>query len=355
MEYIVPYILPAVVAFGFCFFLTKMALVLFPKWELMDRPARYGLARKPIPYYGGLILFVSFMMSILLFVEMDQHVIGFILAATLITVVSFVDDWKGLSPWFRLSIQIIAALILVLFGIGIHSVSNPFGEAINLDQYIFFQEGLISISLLSALFTIIWIVSLVNTMNFLDGLNGLPSGIAAIAALALFFLSIRPDIHFDLSSQTSVAMMSIILFSVTAAFWLFDFYPAKILMGDTGSMFLGFTLATLAIFSGGKIATALLVLGVPILDAGWVIMRRILNKKSPLSGDLQHLHHRLLEAGLSQRRALYLLYAFSALFGIIAVFLQGVYKFYALVVLFIVMVLLGLIVVYIQREKKTIL
>jgi UDP-GlcNAc:undecaprenyl-phosphate GlcNAc-1-phosphate transferase len=123
-------------------------------------------------------------------------------------------------------------------------------------------------------------------------------------------------------------------------------------MGDTGSMFLGFILATLAIFSGGKIATAFLVMGFPILDAGWVILRRIVQGKSPMKGDLKHLHHRLLEIGMSDRKALLLIYTVCAGFGGIAVFLEGKNKIYAIMAMLVLMLILGSFAVYLARRKN---
>lgn len=346
------YLFPAVFAFLLTLLLTFLALKLFPLLGLMDRPAKYGLKRKAIPYYGGLVIYLSFVVAALLFVKMDASLIALLGGATLILVVSFLDDLYGLSPWLRLFVQLVAALILVFAGIGIHSISNPLGEPFTLDTFItaVTLDKVYTISILSALFTIIWVMGLVNTMNWMDGLHGLPSGITMIAACIIFLLSIRPDINRDLSSQVSVATLSIILAACAFAFWCFDFYPAKILMGDTGSMFLGFVLATLAIFSGGKVATAFLVLGFPILDAVWVVMRRIWQKKSPLRGDKKHFHHRLLEVGLSERKALYLIYALSAGFGLIAVYVEGLYKLYAIAALCAVMIILGFCAVYFAKE-----
>lgn len=341
------YLIAALFAFVLTFILVLAALRFFPKWGLMDRPQKYGLSRKPIPYYGGIILYGAFIVSVLLFVPLDPALLMFLGAATLIVAVSFLDDMFGLSPWLRLFVQIFSALMLVSAGVGIASISNPLGGPIPLDQW-----HIYGISVLGAFFTVAWVVAIVNTMNFLDGLNGLPSGVTVIAGLALFLLSIRPDIHFDISSQVPVAMMAIILAAIAFAFWIFDFHPARILMGDTGSMFLGFVLATLAIFSGGKVATAVLVMGFPILDAGWVIARRILQGKSPMKGDLKHLHHRLLESGLKDRQALYLIYIVSGLFGLIAVFLEGVQKLYALGALVVLMFAVGGLVVYFARKRQ---
>jgi UDP-GlcNAc:undecaprenyl-phosphate/decaprenyl-phosphate GlcNAc-1-phosphate transferase len=339
------YVLPALVSFLLTLVLIFAALRLFPKFGLMDRPHKYGLSRKPIPYYGGLTIFIGFLISVLLFVNIDVAVASFLIGAVIIVTVSFLDDMFGLSPWLRLFVQIFAALLLVAGGIGISVISNPLGEPVLLDKWILTVDGIYQISVMAALFTVVWVVAMINTMNFLDGLNGLPSGVAAIAALTLFLLSIRPGIHFDISSQVPVAMMSIILFGCALAFWIFDFYPAKILMGDTGSMFLGYAIAVLAIFSGGKIATAFLVMGFPILDAMWVILRRIFKGQSPMKGDRKHLHHRLLEVGLGDRKALLLIYGLCAGFGGIAVFLEGIQKVYAIGVLFILMFALGVVAV----------
>lgn len=348
------YLLPALFAFVLTFGLIRGALKLFPKIGLMDRPHKYGLKRDPIPYYGGTLIVIGFLVSVFLFVPMQEKVMGLLLGAILIAGVSFMDDLQGLSPWFRLGVQVLSALILVGAGIGIHSISNPFGAPIVFDGWMISVtlDQVYQLSLMATLFTIVWVVAIVNTMNWLDGLNGLPSGVTTIASLTLFFLSIRPGLHFDPASQVPVAMMSIILCACAFAFWLHDFYPAKILMGDTGSMFFGYLVAALAIFSGGKVATAFLVLGFPILDAGWVIIRRILQKKSPLKGDLKHFHHRLLESGFSQRKALVLIYTLCAIFGGTAVLLEGQQKVYAVFVLLVLMVILGTMAVYMGGKKK---
>lgn len=343
---------PFIYSWGFAFILalvlTVLAIKFFPKWGMVDRPHKYGLKRKPIPYYGGLVLYFSFVVSVLLFVKFSWLLLVFLIAGTLIAGISFLDDLFGISPWPRLAVQILAGVLLFFGGISINVISNPFGEALNLGL---FSEFFWGVAVLSLIATVTWVVVIVNTMNFIDGLNGLPSGVTVIASLTLFFLSIRPGIHYDISTQIPVATMSIILFGVVLAFWFFDFYPAKILMGDTGSMFLGFVLATLAIFSGGKVATAFLVLGFPILDAIWVIVRRLVQGKNPMKGDLKHFHHRLLQAGLSERWALFVIYGLCALFGFIAVVFVGVQKVYAIGFLGFAMALAGFLSVYGVKKR----
>lgn len=351
------YFFAAIFAFVLTFILVKLALKVFPKAGLMDRPHKYGLKRAPIPYYGGTVIVTVFMIAVLIFVPLDIHVFGFLIGALLIAGVSFLDDMFGLSPYIRLVVQAFAALILVFFGVGINSITNPFGPTIILDQWrigFTLDNFVFSFGVLSAIFVVIWVVSIINTMNWLDGLNGLPSGVSAIASFTIFILSIRPDIHFNASSQVSVAMISIILAAICAAFVLFDFYPAKILMGDTGSMFLGFVLATLAILSGGKIATAFLVLGFPLLDAAWVIIRRIVEGKSPVKGDLKHLHHRLLLMGWGDRKVILFIYGLCALFGLMAVLMvSSQQKLYALIILLILMVIVGTLAVLSARKTHS--
>jgi len=348
------YVIPFLFSFVLTFVLTFLAVKFFPRFGLVDNPKKYGLKRDPIAYYGGVVMFIGFVISVLLFVPLSLSVSALFVALFLIVFVAFLDDMFGLNPWLRLFVQVVGALSLSFAGIGIESISNPFGDPFLLNSVVwsFSIDHIYIISLFGALFTVFWILFITNSMNFLDGLNGLPSGVSVIAGLSLFLISVRPDLHFESYSQVSVATMSIILVGVVLAFWFFDFYPASILMGDSGSMFLGFLIASLAIFSGGKVATAFLVLGVPILDAFWVILRRILKGKSPMKGDFTHLHHRLLFLGFSERRILVLVYFFTALFGIVAVFFDGIYKVLAILALFLIMAFIEVGVVFFGKNGE---
>jgi UDP-GlcNAc:undecaprenyl-phosphate/decaprenyl-phosphate GlcNAc-1-phosphate transferase len=328
--------------------LVLMALKYFPKWGWMDRPEKYGLDRKPIPYYGGILIFLAFLISVLVFVDLSKEVVGLLAASFLIVLIGVLDDWLRLNPFLRIFVQVLAALVLIWAGIGILSITNPLGGVFELDR-----EVLYGVPVLGALFTVIWIVAITNTMNFLDGVGGLSSGVSFIASLTIFFLSVRPDIHVDPASQLTVASIALILAFVTLAFLVFDFPPAKILMGDSGSTFFGFVLATLAIFSGGKVATAFLVLGIPILDAGWVISRRLFEGKKPWQGDLKHLHHRLLELGLEEHMVLYVIYGFAGLFGVLAVVcVSSKQKLFVLIGLVVLMLLMIAGVLAASKHKK---
>ncbi|MEK7545393.1 MAG: MraY family glycosyltransferase [Patescibacteria group bacterium] len=323
--------------FGFSFLLTLAltfgATKFFPKWGLLDRPARYGLSRAPIPYYGGLAIFLGFLISVLVFVRIDSAFLSVLVSLSLLMIVSFLDDLFFLPAIFRLFVQVLAGVILVAGGIGIHSITNPFGAAFLLDTVQFSLFGHV-IFLWSALFTVFWIVLFINSMNFLDGVPGLVSGVSFLASLTIFFLSIRSGQTVD---QTITSVTSLILAASALAFFIFDFPKPKILMGDSGSVILGFLIAVLAIFSGGKIATAFLVMGFPLLDALFTIIRRLVKKQSPFRGDLGHLHHRFLKAGFSERKTVLIICLIAAIFGSVSVFLGTQQKMIALFVLLFIM------------------
>ena len=342
------YIFPAITAFGLTLVSILIALKTFPKLGLLDHPKKYGLKRKPIPYPGGVLLYLAFLVLALMFLEPTIKLMGLLLGGALLVIVSFIDDRVELPAWLRLAIQILVAIIMIIVGIGVATITNPFGGYITLDQYKFIlQLGDMPITIMafSGLFTIAWILLITNTMNWLDGIPGLVSGITTIGSLTLFFLSIS-----DIVNQPEVATMALIVAMIALAFWLFDFYPPKIILGDSGSMFFGLLLAILAIFSGGKIATAFLILGFPILDAIYVIIYRLFKRRAPWKGGewdkyrkAVHLHHRMLQFGLSERQVLILIYILCAIFGITALFLGTKEKFWAIVIIAIISFVIGLV------------
>ena len=346
----------ALVSFVITLVLVVGGIFLFPKIGFMDKPAKYGLKRKPIPYYGGILIFLGFLISMFIFVEMSREIVGLLIGASMIVLVGFLDDYFDISPVVRLAVQIVAACVLVVFGVGILSITNPLGGVIVLDNLKWSFDLLdwhFVVPVLGGIFTIIWIVLITNTMNFLDGVAGLTSGVSFIAALTIFFLSVRPDLHTDMTSQLTVAVIALIVAFVSFAFLIFDFPKPKMLMGDTGSTLLGFLLASLAIFSGGKVATAFLVLGVPILDAAWVVLRRILSGKKPWQGDKKHLHHRLLDLGFKESTVLFIVYGLSVVFGLLAVFTSSSrQKLFVLVGLGILMVLFAVSIIYTSARAK---
>lgn len=339
--------LPALVSFVLTFAGVLLALRFFPLLRFLDRPEKYGLKRKPIPYSGGLVIFLAFIVSALVFIDIDKKMLGLIVGALLITFVSFWDDRFSLSPWVRLAVQILAGIIVVLAGVKMQLLTNPFGGPFMLDQIKFTFAGQ-EIWLFSAIFIIIWLVLMMNVMNWLDGIPSLASGVGIIASLVMFILSIQ---GFHVVDQTTIMILSASLFFSLLAFWIFDFPPPRLLMGDTGSMLLGFLLGMFAIFSGGKIATALLIMGFPVLDSIWVVMRRIIRGKSPVRGDYSHLHHRLLRVGLSEKKALFLNYALCGGFGAIALLLDNAReKLIALLILSVIMIVTAGIVIFFENK-----
>lgn len=323
----------------------RLVLWLFPKIGLMDRPHKYGLKRAPIPYYGGWAIFIAFCVSVCLWLKLDSRLISLMAIGAGIVLISFWDDYKGIKPIWRLLMQLVVGVLIYWSGTFVTALPNPIGPEIVLTN---FSWG--GVMILSLLVTVIWFVLIMNTVNWIDGLNGLPSGVSAIAFATLFVLSIKPGIHSV--DQTVVAVIGLSMALIMLVFCLHDFYPAKLLMGDTGSMFLGFLLAAMAIYSGGKLATAFLALGFPILDAVWVIFRRILNGTSPFKGDLMHFHHRLTYAGLSEKQALLVIYCCSAFFGLLAVILDHGQKIWAVIGAITVMTILGFVTVMLEVEKS---
>ncbi len=346
-EVIDQYLWVAVGSFVLGLALVLFALKVFPRLKLLDRPSKYGLERKPIPYYGGILIYLAFLISVLIFVPLTSTLIGLLIGGTMIFLLGFFDDLLGLSPFLRLGMQFLAAVVLVAFGVGILSINIPFIGTLVLSEPVLY-----GVMIASALFTILWVMVILNTMNFVDGVSGLTSGIGFIAGITIFILSVHPGVHVDPSSQVGVATISLIMAMVSLAFFVFDFPKPKILMGDSGSTFLGFMIATLAIFSGGKVATAFLVLGIPILDMIWVVLRRIFSGKKFWKGDLKHLHHRLLDLGYSERKVVVLYLIVTAFFGFAAVsFVSSQQKFFVLIGLVALMLLLASALVLIPNKK----
>lgn len=304
---------------------------------------------------GGLAIYLSFVIiCFILLPRIDRAFQGLLIAGTIVLLVGLVDDIYRLSPWWKLFFQITAAIVALYFGIGVAVITNPFGGVINLNTtnlIIHLGRTVITISLWASLFSIFWLVGMTNTVNFLDGLDGLAGGVAGIAAMIMFFLSIGPTVN-----QPVTALISIILAGSCMGYLLYNFYPAKIFNGDSGAYFLGMTLGILAIFSGAKLATALLVLGLPILDAIWTVTRRIFSGRSPFSADRGHLHFLLLDVGLSQRQAVILIYAFSVAFGSLALFSTTNQKFVTIITLIVIatflLASLGLIKARKSRKAK---
>ncbi len=305
--------------------LVSFLLLLFKRYLPLDRPGPKRVHLKSIPRVGGVALWFSFVVTVGLFLPLSEPLFGFLVATSFISLVGLIDDFSNLPPFYKLISQGLAALMLLPFGIGIHSLTNPLGGVIVLPFF------------LDLILTVIWVVAVVNALNFLDGLDGLAGSVSLASALILALLSLLVFV-----AQPQTALLAFILAGGILGFLLFNWHPAKLFMGDVGSHFLGFALAVLAIISGGKIATAALVLGVPLIDFFWSLWRRLRRGASPVKRDLEHLHHRLLRLGLSQREVVAVFVTFSLLLGWLALWGKTGLKLAVLIFLvFLVLLLLA--------------
>lgn len=274
---------------------------------------------------------------------------GLLIGAGVILIGGILDDRFNLKPGQQFVFPLIATLVIIASGIGILFITNPFGGILNLEQIriTLFEFGGVpyQVVLFADLFTFLWLLGAMYTTKFLDGLDGLVSGIAVIGATVIFFLTLRPDV-----AQPELAILAATLAGAYLGFLPFNFHRASIFLGESGSLFAGFMLGILAILAGGKISTALLILGIPILDVVWSIARRMLAGRSPVQPDRKHLHFRLLDTGLSHRAVVLLLWALTVVFGSSTLFVRGMWKAVVLAVLFMVMFVIAFFVV--RRERN---
>ncbi|MDD2807186.1 MAG: MraY family glycosyltransferase [Patescibacteria group bacterium] len=342
MNYI--YLLTLLIAVLSSIILTPIVKQLAIKKNIVDLPNPRKIHSRPTPLLGGLAIFGSFFISIYLILTLagiyDSRVSSWQLFAIfiggiIIMLGGYFDDKFNLKPSTQIIFPVISSIIIVMSGIRINYVTNPGG-------------GIYHFSVMfGSMMAFIWLLGMSYTTKFLDGLDGLLSGVTFIGSIIIFFVSLRWDLPLSLTS-----IMCMALAGSTLGFLFFNWHPAKIFLGEGGSIFCGFMLGVLAIISGSKIATALLIMGVPILDVLWVIARRLFEKKSPTASDRKHLHFRLIDVGLSHRQTVIFLYFITAIFGITSLFLHSKGKIYALAMLTIFMVLLALVLVWSYRKKN---
>ncbi len=301
-----------------------ITLFLFPKIGLLDFPERYGLTRKKIPYPAGVtisvlfIIFTVILTSILPeFQEYKTQIYGFLTALTLLTTVSFLDDRKQISPLIRLGVQSISALIVINTGTYIEFITNPF-SSFSPDASINFHAS----SLLGGIITFFWIIGFVNATNWSDGIPNLTLSSGIMASFSLGVLSFLPIVH-----QTELGLLCFIFFALLFPFIFANLHKTRFILGDSGSMTIGFCLAVFSLFSGGKMATLFIAMSIPIFDSIYVITARILEKKSPLKGgDGKHFHDYLLTKKWKEFHIFLLYFCTSLLLGISVLFLDTLEK-----------------------------
>lgn len=314
------------------FFLTLAAyggaLWLFPRMKLLDFPERYGLTRtRRLPYPTGIVALVIFLCAFAALTPFGMKEGGVIIAVLLLGVTSFIDDRTPLPTSVRLLIQVLVATIVFVTGSRMYTITSPVGGILKLDSIVF-EAGIFgSLPLLSGIFTLVWLGLTMNALNWHDGIPGQVSVISTIGFLMLGFLA------YFRNGEPDIAMIAFVLAAIAGAGILFDFPPPKMLLGDSGAMFFGFTLGLLGVYHGGKIATVFLALGIPLIDAIFVGMKRILLGTSPFKGGEDHLHHLLLRRGWTPRQIISLTAVTGSVFGFSALFMDTTEKAIALVIL----------------------
>ena len=330
-NFIVKVLLSLIVAAALAFAVTPLVKRLAQRVGAMDVPKDERRMHKiPIPRMGGLAIFFAFLIAVLCFAGIDRELRGILLGATIIVVLGILDDILTLKALPKFAVQIVAAVIAVLHGCRI-------------EHFMGFRLA----TWLSYPVSVIWIVAITNAVNFIDGLDGLAAGVSAISAGSMLVVALLvPDYN------SAILLAAIV--GACAGFIPYNFNPAKIFMGDTGSTFLGYMLATVSIMGLFKFyavisfAVPFLILGLPIFDTANAIIRRVAAGRSPMSPDRGHVHHKLIDMGFNQKQAVAILYAISATLGLTAVVLTSSGEVKAIVLLLAVLaaILVGACIIY---------
>jgi UDP-GlcNAc:undecaprenyl-phosphate GlcNAc-1-phosphate transferase len=293
----------------------------------IDRPGHRRVNTRPVPRGGGVAVAAAFIVvtTAVLAINATQpfvavpfsvqigDLLGLLLGGALAVGFGVLDDYLDLRARWQFAGQLLLAAVAIVCGYTVDFINNPFGPGvIRLD-------GPFAIG-----FTVLWIAGMINSINFIDGLDGLSSGIGLISVTTLGLISLSTQV-----GQPFVALLCFVLAGALLGFLRWNFHPASIFVGTSGVMFLGYVLALLSILGTAKVAVALLVLGVPIIDAFWIIVRRLAQGRSPFSPDRGHLHHRLLDVGLSHRQTVILIYGICVGLSLLAVLLSGATQLYA--------------------------
>ena len=302
--------LTILVVFIISFAATPIVKSFAEKVGAIDMP---GEARRvhnhPIPRMGGLAIFLGFLLSVLLFVPMSRPLEGVLLGSVIIVATGAVDDVVSLKAWVKLLLQIAAACVAVYYGVRIEVLGN---------LNIFSSNDYVTLASWSVPITVLWIVGITNSVNLIDGLDGLAVGVSTISSLTMLVIAL-------LVADSSVAVVLAALVGACIGFMPYNLNPAKIFMGDTGSLLLGYVLATMSVLGLFKFyalvsfAVPVLAIAVPLFDTIFAFFRRLIHGQNPMHPDRGHFHHRLIDMGLSQKQAVAVLYTISAILGLAAV------------------------------------
>ena len=316
------YIIPFLAAFILTFIQMPFTIKIAKKKGFLDVPKdERRVHKKPIPVGGGIAMVISVSILMVYFLPINKNLIMALISSIIIAISGLYDDKEGLSPKLKFLFQILAAVILIIGGMKIEFFTNPFDA----------HDALLILNILSIPVTIFWVCGITNTINLIDGLDGLASGVSMICAISMFFITYK-------MGRYDVSLICALVAGACLGFLPFNFNPAKIFMGDTGALYLGFMLSYISISGFLKQAAILmifvpvLILGVPVFDTAFAMVRRKLSGKSMVEADKGHLHHRLLKMGLNQRQTVVILYSISAIFGVLANLISRFHSSIALVI-----------------------
>ena len=330
--------LAIVAALGISFAFTPIVKTYAVKVGALDVP---GEARRvhdhPIPRMGGMAIFLGFLISVLLFADITRQVQGILIGAVIIVATGAVDDVVSLRYYVKLAAQLLAAAVAVAHGVVIEILMNP---------NIFSPNESLLLGVLGIPITVFWIVGITNAVNLIDGLDGLACGVSTISSVTMLVVAL-------MVAEGNVAVLLAALAGACIGFIPYNFNPAKIFMGDTGALLLGYVLATVSVMGMFKFYTIVtfvvpvLALALPLFDTMFAIIRRLLKGQNPMTPDRGHLHHRLIDMGLSQKQAVAVLYCLSAMMGLTAVVIStsGALRMLLLVVELFIAVVMGLFVI----------
>lgn len=319
-------ILPAIISFVVTILTMPFNIIFAKKFKLMDnpklRPHPAHTQKRTVPRAGGLAVFLGIVFAIFIFTPVEKTTIGIILGLLILLLVGLLDDkYQNFSPYLRLILQFLAAGVAIWSGIGIRFITNPLGGIIHFDT----TPQLI---LLADFLAILWIVWVMNMVNWSKGVDGQMPGVITVAAIILGLLSLKLNISQD-PTQFNLAKLSFITAGASFGLLIFNWHPARIFPGFSGSGVLGFMIAVLAILSGGKLATAILTLLIPATDFAYTFLRRILQGQSPVWADKKHLHHKLLEQGFSHQQIALFYILGSVILGAVSLSLSSTGKLFA--------------------------
>jgi len=323
-------------ALAIAYYSTPFVIKIAKKMGVIDDPKKSKhpkvIHTYPVPRMGGLAIFIAVFVASIIFLPFDKHLIGILAGAIILVIMGILDDKYNLNPYLRILIGFFAAGMPIIAGIGISFISSPLSGIIDLShpQIAFNLFGEIrTIWIVSDIFALLWIVFMMNILNMgAKGIDGQLPGVVVIAAITIATLSLKFSADI---TQWPVIILAAITAGAFLGFLPWNFYPQEIMPGYGGSILAGYLLAILSILSTTKVGTLVVVLGIPLVDTGYTIVRRIMSGKSPVWGDRKHLHHKLLDSGLSKKQVVYFYWISTALLGFLALYLNTSTRFYTII------------------------